>query len=112
MGRELGNFESRYKGYDVSNTLTKMVIQSEAIECVFCRRKMAIPIKPDWSSPLFVMQMEREHEKLKRSLVEASKDLKQLAEECVEAGVRPSVLRRADELRVLFDDLKRRFGIE
>lgn len=90
----------------------RQVIERELVDCVFCGRKLEIPIKPDWSSPLYVMYMEREHQKLKRALAEAREDLVELAGECVEAGVRPSILRRADELRATFDDLKRRFGVE
>ena len=93
------------------------VVKPDEVQLTFeyrcdCGKPFLVPLKRDWSSPLYVMHMEREHEYLKRTLVQAQKDLLELASECVEAGVRPSVLKRADELRDLFNSLKRRFGVD
>jgi hypothetical protein len=73
---------------------------------------MLIPLQRDWSSPLYVMHMEDEHRMYSAILTKMHADMIELAGECVEAGVRPSILKRADELNALFKELKQRFGIE
>ena len=82
------------------------------VNCVNCGRPLLLPLKHDWSSPLYVMHMEREHEMLKEILSRMHKDLIELAEECVEAGVRPSMLKRADAVNAQLKAWKRRFGLE
>lgn len=82
------------------------------VQCAHCRKMMRIPVQRDWSSPLYVMQMEDEHRMLREQLVQMHKDMVELASECVDAGVRPSILKRADEINALFKSLKRRFGID
>lgn len=84
---------------------------SDAV-CQNCGTPILIPLYRDWSSPLYVMHMEKEHKLLREALCRMHEDLMELAGECVEAGVRPGVLRRADALRDQFRELKKRFGIE
>lgn len=81
-------------------------------QCHRCGTPIRIPLKRDWSAPLYVMHMEREHKFLLERLTEMHADLLELAGECVDAGVKPSIMKRADELRDRFRELKQRFGIE
>lgn len=80
--------------------------------CHQCNTPIVIPLKRDWSSPLYVMHMEREHKIIREMLGSMQADLMALAAECVESGVRPEILKRADRTRDLFRELKRRLGIE
>jgi hypothetical protein len=73
---------------------------------------MLIPLQRDWSSPLYVMHMEDEHKMYREILKRMHADMIELAEECVDAGARPSILKRADEMNALFRELKKRFGLE
>lgn len=97
---------------DSDITYEQYRIQTTQVDCVHCRRPMLIPLKRDWSSPLYVMHMEGEHKMYKDILAKMHTDLIELAGECVEAGVRPSIMKRADEMNALFKELKQRFGIE
>lgn len=76
-----------------------------------CGSLIKIPLNRDWSSPLYIMHMEKEHKMIRETLCSMKTDLLELAEECVEAGVRPEILKRADALRDQFSELKKRFGI-
>jgi len=82
------------------------------VRCIFCDKPFMIPLKRDWSSPLYVMHMEAEHEMYRETLVKMHAEMIELAGECVAAGVRPAIMKRADELNALFKELKQRFGIE
>lgn len=66
--------------------------------CRKCDTPFRIPLNRDWSSPLYVMHMEREHRMIRDVLSALQKDMLELAGECVEAGVRPELLRRADRM--------------
>lgn len=80
-------------------------------QCSQCGRQIVIPLKRDWNSPLYVMHMEQEHKVLRDQLIQMQRDLIELAQECVNAGVRPEILKRADATRKLFEELKERLGI-
>lgn len=88
------------------------VQMTSEVSCQRCGTRLLIPLQREWSSPLYVMHMEKEHEMLRELLCHMKDDLLELANECVEAGVRPEIMRRADRMREQFDELKRRFGIE
>lgn len=88
------------------------VTMTSEVSCQRCGARLLIPLKRDWSSPLYVMHMEQEHEIIRGILVQMNRDMIELAKECVEAGVRPEILKRADQMRDKFNELKRRFGIE
>lgn len=88
------------------------VVMTSEVSCQKCGTRLLIPLKRDWSSPLYVMHMENEYEIIRGALVQMHRDMIELAKECVEAGVRPEILKRADKMRDTFNELKRRFGIE
>lgn len=92
--------------------MTQQVIASARCNCVHCGKPMMLPLKHDWSDPLYVMHMEEEHRRYGDLLSKLHADMIELAGECVEAGVRPSILKRADELNALFKALKQVFEIE
>lgn len=71
-------------------------IECRCYRCGFMNR---LPVKPGWDNPLHVMEMEKRYEHLESYTRQVAKDLMELAAECVDAGVRPSVLKRADEMR-------------
>ena len=52
------------------------------------------------------------HRRLMELLKTQEKLIVELSEECVEAGVRPSILKRADMVRALFKELKERYNLE
>ena len=52
------------------------------------------------------------HRRLMELLKTQENLLVELSEECVEAGVRPSILKRADMVRALFKELKDRYNLE
>lgn len=83
-----------------------------ATSCIHCNKPMLIPLKHDWAHPLYVFHMVDEHKALRKMLTHAHDEMLELAQECVEAGVRPSVLKRADETMKLFRELKKRMGME
>lgn len=75
-------------------------LEIETFRCR-CGNPINIPIRQEWNSPLYIMEMEREHARLWKQIDGMHKALMELAQECVDAGVRPSCLRRADELKEL-----------
>lgn len=74
-----------------------------------CGRRIAIPIKPDWTDPLYVMYVVDQNKMVLDMLAIQRKEIIELAGECVDAGVRPSILKRADEMLALLESLKKRF---
>ncbi len=79
-------------------------------QCYGCGRPLRIPIRPEWDNPVYIMEMERQHRLLKEQMVSMGQDLMTLARECLEAGVKPEVLKRADEIREALDNWQRRLG--
>lgn len=79
-------------------------------ECHRCRTPLRIPLRTEWDNPVYVMEMERQHRLLKEQLGQMGSDLMELAHECLDAGVKPEILRRADELREMIDEWKRLLG--
>ncbi len=73
--------------------------------CGACGRPSKIPIKRGWDNPVYVMEMEKQHRLLRDEITRLKECLIELAGECVEAGVRPMILRRADEMKERFQEL-------
>lgn len=68
-------------------------------QCFGCGRPLRIPIRPEWDNPVYVMEMERQHRLMREEITELRTALIELAGECVDAGVKPSILQRADEMK-------------
>lgn len=81
-------------------------------KCAKCGLKIQVPILPEFRDPLYVEHVRTLNEFLQGELVRAHEELLELAAECVDAGVRPSILKRADELKLKLEELfrKYRFG--
>ena len=85
--------------YSVSKqTLQLRPIMTIDFRCCECGHHMQIPIRPEWDNPVYVMEVERQHRLIREELVLLRKGLVELAGECVDAGVRPECLKRADEI--------------
>jgi hypothetical protein len=78
--------------------------------CFNCGFPQRIPVPPEFDSPAYVMLMEKEHELLKKEMANMSSTLMELAHECLDAGVKPEVLRRADALKAMIDEWRRKLG--
>ena len=73
-----------------------------------CGQPIRIPIRPEWDNPAYVMGVIHEHDQLKLELGQIKSDLLVLARECLNAGLKPEILRRADELRKRLDAWSKR----
>lgn len=80
------------------------------VRCRGCGWPISIPMRPEYSDPVYVAHVERENKKLVGEIANVHELLLELAAECVDAGVRPAMLRRADELKELLALLLKRYG--
>lgn len=77
-----------------------------------CGRMIRIPIEDSFSDPFYVEEVAKRHRHIEECLHLMRKDVMELAQECLDAGVKPAIMRRADELMELFRALKRMHGLE
>lgn len=80
------------------------------VRCRGCGQPISIPMRSEYSDPVYVAHVELENVVLMKEINHAHEVLMELAGECVEAGVKPAFLRRADELKELLDLLLKRHG--
>jgi hypothetical protein len=85
-------------------------ISTVDFQCFGCGRMNHIPVRPSFENPLFVMEMEREHRLLNEELNRMGHTLMELANECLDAGVKPQIMRKADEIKRMLDQWKRTLG--
>jgi hypothetical protein len=78
--------------------------------CFHCGSPFLVPIKPEYENPMHVMLVEEQQRVFRKHIAAMGDDLMQLARECVDAGVRPEILRRADRLREILDEWMRSMG--
>ena len=78
--------------------------------CFSCGFPQSVPIKPGWDNPVYVMEMERVHKVFLDHIGCMEVELMDLAEECVDAGVKPEILRRADELKAMLNAWRKALG--
>lgn len=81
-------------------------------QCRRCGTPLRIPIHPEFDNPAYVMGIERQHGYLREHLSQMEADLMALARECLDAGVKPEIMRRADELRETIREWLRILGKE
>ena len=74
-----------------------------------CGTPLRIPIRPEFENPLYVMEVEKQHKLLERQLHDMGIELMKLARECLDAGVKPEILERADRLREMLKEWERFF---
>jgi hypothetical protein len=88
-----------------------MTFEVENYRCQ-CGADIKIPIRECYTNPLYVWEVERQNKYVLKVLQKMQGDVMRLAGECLEAGVEPTIMREFNEMMALFNDLKRRFGIE
>lgn len=88
----------------------RFVLQTRDAWCGKCGGHFRILVHPEFTDPIYVEFIETENKVIKEMLNEMYRDLLELAEECVNAGVRPKILRRADDLRKRLNELKDRLN--
>lgn len=82
----------------------------EVRDCICaCGRRLHIPAKSVYSDPFYVEHVRHMNVKLEKEFFVLRDQLLELAGECVDAGVRPAMLRRADEMRAKLDELLEMF---
>jgi hypothetical protein len=85
------------------------VVISMGFRCRCCREPISIPLRHDCSNPIYVMWLEKEQAMLQKEYQVLHEHFTELARECVDAGVRPAFMRRADEMREKLNQLLNRF---
>ncbi len=98
---------SRYINVDMSTSRYET-------KCANCNHPLFVPIKHGYDNPAFVMEIERRQYQMRDEIIELRRRLIELAGECVAAGVKPTILREADEMKNRFNELLERLeeGIE
>lgn len=83
-------------------------------KCANCNRPLFVPVAYGYDNPAFVMAIERRQYQMRDEITELRRRLIELAGECVAAGVKPTILREADEMKKRFNELLERLeeGIE
>lgn len=76
--------------------------------CSQCGGICHYPTPSEYDSPMHVMLVEEQQRVLMTQIGHMGADLMDLARECLDAGVRPEILRRADKLREILDEWIRR----
>jgi hypothetical protein len=62
-----------------------------------CGTPISIPIKPDYTDPLFIWELERQVEIVRKRLEEVERQFMRLARECLDAGVKTSIMVEFEE---------------
>lgn len=74
-----------------------------------CGKRISLIIRPEWTEPLLVMQAIEDVERTRKHLYQLAKDFDELCRECLDAGVKPATMKRADEAIRLLKELLVKF---
>lgn len=68
------------------------------VRCHHCGRGNSYPVLPQYSDPRFVEKLKYDYDRFKKEVRLMQADVKELAEECLRAGVVPERMRRLDSM--------------
>ena len=68
------------------------------VRCHHCGRGNSYPVLPQYSDPRFVQKLKYDYDRFKKEVRLMQADVKELAEECLRAGVVPERMRRLDSM--------------
>lgn len=77
--------------------------------CHQCRASTRIELKGEYLDPVYVMGIAEENVHLRLHLSSLNREFSELAHECLDAGVKPAVMRRFEEVMALIKKLYRKF---
>lgn len=81
-------------------------------KCYHCHGVTRQAIPPTFQDPTYWMAAAKELKHLKKEIRRLQDDFHELAQECLDAGVKPASMKRCESAMALFKQLKKQYGIE
>jgi len=95
--------------YDPTSPVSLPTVESM---CIHCRMTTRHPVDKNDLDPISVMQCREENNFLKERILLCKKTVRKLAHECLDAGVKPTVMNEADDMLELIRAVMKKLSID